>query len=148
MKALLFSLLTCALASAASAQYSIDWFSVDGGGGISSGGEYVLSGTIGQPDAATLSGGEFTLSAGFWGVVAAIQTPEAPHLTIVANAANTIAVSWPGPAPGWVLQVATGLSSTPVLWSNLPGPYQAADSRLLYVEPVSQGNRYFRLYKP
>lgn len=38
--------------SAALAQsYSIDWFTIDGGGGTSTGGVYSVSGTIGQPDA-------------------------------------------------------------------------------------------------
>ena len=32
-------------------QYSIDWSTIDGGGGTSTGGVYSLSGTIGQPDA-------------------------------------------------------------------------------------------------
>jgi hypothetical protein len=44
-----------------SAQYSIDWFTLDGGGGTSSGGNFTLTGTIGQPDAGTLSGGDYTL---------------------------------------------------------------------------------------
>ena len=41
------------LAGAASqslAQFSISWFTIDGGGGTSSGGNFTLSGTIGQPD--------------------------------------------------------------------------------------------------
>lgn len=41
--------------------------SVDAGGVVASaGGEFELSGTIGQPDAAILSGEEFTLTGGFW----------------------------------------------------------------------------------
>jgi len=51
--------------------FSIDFFTIDGGGGTSSGGGFTLSGTIGQPDAGTLSGGGFTLTGGFWGVAAA-----------------------------------------------------------------------------
>jgi hypothetical protein len=31
--------------------YSIDWSTIDGGGGTSTGGVYSLSGSIGQPDA-------------------------------------------------------------------------------------------------
>ena len=31
--------------------YQIDWFTIDGGGGTSTGGVYSVSGTIGQPDA-------------------------------------------------------------------------------------------------
>ena len=36
--------------------YSIDWSTIDGGGGTSTGGVYTVSGTIGQPDAGTMSG--------------------------------------------------------------------------------------------
>lgn len=39
---------------------------IDGGVMRSTGGEFELSGTIGQPDAGVLSGGEFELSGGFW----------------------------------------------------------------------------------
>ena len=46
---------------------SVDWYTVDGGGGTSTGGEYVLSGTVGQPDAGMVAtGGDFTLAGGFW----------------------------------------------------------------------------------
>ena len=41
--------------------YSIDWFSVDGGGGTSAGGVYSVSGTLGQPDAGTMSGGNYSI---------------------------------------------------------------------------------------
>jgi len=46
--------------------YEIDWHTIDGGGGTSSGGQYVLSGTIGQPDAAYSAGGHYELLGGFW----------------------------------------------------------------------------------
>lgn len=40
---------------------------IDGGGAmLSSGSDLELSGTIGQPDAGTMGGGEFTLTGGFW----------------------------------------------------------------------------------
>ena len=48
--------------------YTLDWWTVDGGGTTSStGGSYSLSGTIGQPDAGTSTGGTYALSGGFWG---------------------------------------------------------------------------------
>lgn len=49
-----------------SENYNLSWFTIDGGGGTSSGGVYVLSGTIGQPDAGQLSGGDYSLVGGFW----------------------------------------------------------------------------------
>ena len=51
--------------------YSIDWWTVDGGGGTSAGAGYSLSGTIGQPDAGAMSGGGYTLTGGYWGAAVA-----------------------------------------------------------------------------
>ncbi|MEM9065869.1 MAG: GC-type dockerin domain-anchored protein [Planctomycetota bacterium] len=54
-------------AAAASAQFSIDWYTIDSGGGISEGGGFTLYGTIGQHDAGEpMTGGGFTLTPGFW----------------------------------------------------------------------------------
>ena len=64
----IFVLLLVGVALAASEGFSIDWWTVGGGGGTSQGGDYALNGTIGQPDAGpTLSGGEYTVTGGFWG---------------------------------------------------------------------------------
>ena len=46
--------------------YEISWYTIDGGGGTSTGGAYVLTGTIGQPDADWCSGGSYELLGGFW----------------------------------------------------------------------------------
>jgi hypothetical protein len=50
--------------------YDLSWWTVDGGGGMLSGGGYTLGGTAGQPDAAMWTGGGYTLAGGFWGGVA------------------------------------------------------------------------------
>ena len=47
--------------------FSLPWWSVDGGGGTSSGGAYTLHGSAGQPDAGRMQGGSFSLAGGFWG---------------------------------------------------------------------------------
>ena len=60
------------LASASFAQLEIDWYTIDGGGGMNSvGGNLELSGTIGQPDAGPntpMTGGNLELVGGFWTV--------------------------------------------------------------------------------
>ncbi|MGD8473006.1 MAG: hypothetical protein PVH59_02710 [Anaerolineae bacterium] len=67
------ALLLAGSLSIASAQrgtgYTIDWWTVDGGGQTQpdGAGGYTLDGTIGQPDADGWSGGGYTLSGGFWG---------------------------------------------------------------------------------
>lgn len=50
----------------AQADYEINWWTIDGGGGVSSAEEYTLMGTIGQHDAGSLGSGDFSLQAGFW----------------------------------------------------------------------------------
>src|ERR1035441_9736807 len=62
--------------------FGIDWHTVDGGGGTSTGSVYSVSGTIGQPDAGKMSGGNFTVDGGFWRIIAAVPTPGAPLLKI------------------------------------------------------------------
>jgi len=52
------------------AAYTVDWHTNDGGGGRSTGGNYALTGTIGQPDAdptGPSSGGAYQADGGFWG---------------------------------------------------------------------------------
>ena len=54
------------IASTANADYSISWHTIDGGGGVSAGGTYIIRGTISQPDAACSEGGDYELLGGFW----------------------------------------------------------------------------------
>jgi hypothetical protein len=66
--AVLSVFITAAVAQlAAPAGFDISWSTVDGGGGVSVGGTFALTGTIGQPDAGPiLSGGGFSVAGGFW----------------------------------------------------------------------------------
>jgi hypothetical protein len=47
-------------------QYEISWYTINGGGGQGSGGQYTLTGTIGQPDAANSAGEQYEVLGGFW----------------------------------------------------------------------------------
>lgn len=66
MKCAIYSLFVLALCSVCMSDYDIDWYTIDGGGCVSAEGDYELVGTIGQPDAGVMSGGDFVLSSGFW----------------------------------------------------------------------------------
>ncbi len=70
-------------ASAKSADtYTIDWYTIDGGGAMNLiGGAYTLSGTIGQPDAGTQSGGTYKLDGGFWGFLYSLRSLYLPLIT-------------------------------------------------------------------
>jgi hypothetical protein len=116
--------------------------------GASTGGTYQVVGTIGQPDAGTMSGGNYTLRGGFWGVIAAVQTPGAPLLSIALNPQlSTLHVSWPSPSTGWTLQQNTNNVSS-LNWSNATsGIADDGITKTLIVSPPA-GNRFYRLQKP
>jgi hypothetical protein len=72
--------------AATTADYSIDWWTVDGGGAESTGGNYVLNGTIGQSDASlALTGGFYTVQGGFWDVALSAQTEWRLYLPLVTR---------------------------------------------------------------
>ena len=71
MVAVAFSCFLLSAASTAHAQtgngYDLTWSTIDGGGEtFSTGGDYELGSTIGQPDAGEVAGGEYVLTGGFW----------------------------------------------------------------------------------
>ena len=126
--------------------YFLDWFTIDSGGGTSAGGNYTLSGTIGQPDAGTLSGGDYTLEGGFWpGIVVPSTTGLAPTLFIQLSG-NSVIVSWPSPSTGFVLRQSVSLG-IPV-WSEVvqaPGDNGTIKGVTLTLSP---GGTFYRLMKP
>ncbi len=136
------SALTGSLASAQN--YSIDWYKIAGGGGTSTGGVYSVSGTIGQHDAGgPMTGGNYSLTGGFWSLVAAVQTPGAPLLTVFHTATNTVVVSWPADSTGFSLQQSSSLSGPN--WVNIPtNPIVVGDQNQIIVAPP-MGNDFFRL---
>jgi len=69
--ATLAALTIATFAPAVADDFAIDWWTIDGGGEMwTTGGDFELSGTIGQPDANTtvMTGGDFELTGGFWPV--------------------------------------------------------------------------------
>ena len=132
------------LAAAAHAQFSISWFTLDGGGGTSAGGPFVLSGTLGQPEAAPiLAGGAFKLEPGFWNGVSVQQTPGAPTLKIQLVANGLAVLSWPASVTGFVLEETTS-AGMPDSWTNTLQPMADTATEHTVTVPTS-GNKCFRL---
>jgi hypothetical protein len=123
------------------AQLNIDWYSIDGGGGTSTGSVYAVSGTIGQPDAdGSMTNGQFSVMGGFWALPIAVQAAGAPTLTISRAAPGLAVVSWTPNTPGFVLQETISLSSTN--WINSPS---GATNPIMVPALLA---KYYRLFKP
>jgi len=141
-----FFIFVWSIAFSASAQsYSINWYKIAGGGGTSTNGQYSVSGTIGQPDAGvTMSGGNYSVTGGFWSFIALIQTAGAPALQI-SRSGNNVTVYWQD-VSGWTLQQNNNLA-VPVGWSASGGVTTSNGTN--YLNLVSPGgNVYFRLTHP
>ena len=94
----LISSLLLAIPALHAQSYSIDWYKISGGGGTSTGGEYSVSGTIGQHDAGgAMTGGNYSVTGGFWSLISVVQTPGLPLLNI-GFSGNTVTISWPNTA--------------------------------------------------
>ena len=122
--------------------YSIDWSTIDGGGGTSTGGVYSVSGTIGQPDAGgPLTNGQYSVTGGFWALPTAVQVAGAPTLAIAPAAPGQATISWTPTTPGFVLQETWVLS--PANWTNSPS---GATNPI--VVPATVPMKFYRLFKP
>ena len=58
------------LGASVAAEYEIGWYTIGDSTRSGAGGTYDLRGTIGQPDAGQMSGGNYELGGGFWFAVA------------------------------------------------------------------------------
>ena len=141
-------LLSLLISASSHAQtYSIDWYKIAGGGGTSTGGVYSVSGTIGQPDAgAPMSGGNFSLTGGFWALISVVQTPGLPSLTIRLAGANSVVVSWPN-AGSFTLQQNSNLA-TPGGWTTSGYTITTNNGTNSVTITPPTGNMFFRLANP
>jgi len=147
---LLFLSLVCPALAGAAESLSIDWYTVDGGGGSTSAGDFTLSGTVGQPDAGALiaSGYDFAVFGGYWGQFGDVipVPPERPVLSISFAGPNSLLLFWPASQAGYLVQKRLAdaqswndLTTTPVVVGN---EYQVALSFTPADAPT-----YFRLRK-
>ena len=124
----------------------VSWWTVDGGGATSTGNIYSITGTIGQPDAGVLSGGNFTLEGGFWCSAWLEPETEAPSIWY-ARLPAAVRLSWAPSASGSVLEHARRLTA-PIPWDKLDQPYFTNANEIYVVVPISGQSQFYRLRKP
>ncbi len=127
-------------------QYEIDCYRVAGGGGMSAGGQYSVTGTVGQHDAGgPLTGGDYSLTGGFWSLAVAVQTTGAPALSIARAGANGVFVSWPAPSTGFVLEQNTALVSAG--WTTVTDVPAVVNGENQVTVSAPGGSRFYRLVR-
>jgi hypothetical protein len=139
---LLILVLCLAPAATTKAQnFSLTSFSISGGGGASTGGVYIVRGTIGQPDTGRMTNGNFVLNAGFWSLAVAVQSPGSPVLLIQQNS-GSVTVYWAADVTGFTLETTSSLTPT-INWQPVTGV--VGNSVTL---PSTPGTSFYRLRSP
>jgi hypothetical protein len=144
-KLLLLWWLLVAAVTVRAQRFDIDVFTISSGGAHHRG-VYSLSATIGQPDAGALSAADIRFDGGFWSVVAAIQTTNAPRLSVKRSAMNTIIISWAAASTGFELQQNPDLN--PANWTAVGTPPLTVGEEKQVMVPMPLGRRFYRLRKP
>ena len=126
--------------------YTIDWYKIAGGGGISTNGQYSVSGTIGQPDASgAMTGGGYSVTGGYWALINVVQMPGVPKLLIVPNGPNSVKVLWPDPATNtYTLQQNVNVAA-PAGWTTSGYSISNANGTNNITITPPTGNLFFRL---
>ncbi len=123
------------LDSPASAAYHLGSWTVDGGGGHSAGAGFLVTGTVGQPDAGPLHGGGFRLEGGF------LHSSRGLDLHIALEG-HQVRLGWDASLGAERLETTVRLSGPGSLrWVPIDLPWSAAS----VVVSGAGGPRYFRL---
>jgi len=127
--------------------YSVGWYKIACGGAAAGGGQYSISGTIGQPDAGgAMSGGNYSLTGGFWSLISVVQTAGLPNLAIT-HSGNSVIISWPNTA-NFALQQNSNLAASGG-WtaSGYAVSTNASGANSVTITPPA-GSLFFRLRGP
>lgn len=145
-----FFILPAAASGVCFAAFNVPWYTLDGGGGKSSGTAnggtvFTLSGTVGQFDATAsqASGGIFSLNGGFWAQVLAEPELDKPALTISRLPNGDASIQWASDAEGWQMETSTDLT----MWTPYGSTINSAGSATIpYNSSIPR--MFFRLRQP
>lgn len=128
------------------AQFAVDWFTLDGGGGTSLGGGFALDSAIGQnASPAPLHGGNYSLETDFIWLFNS-QTVPPPLIAIRLGPANSVVFSWPFLPSGFILQEKADLFMTN--WTTTPLDVTDHGNGSWTIPLPAAGSRFYRLFKP
>ena len=150
MKALVILFLGLLGLATASAQTSINWFTIDAGGMPASSTNYLVNNTLGQADAGTSTSANYRIVGGFWaleGMGPSTGLPIPPLLHIEFASPTQVRVWWQSPSTGFGLQS----NAAPVLpggWANFPGAISDDGTRRSVLFPINSAPLFFRLRSP
>ena len=133
--------LLLALTTTAAAQYTIDWYTMDAGGGSGAAGAFEMHGTLGQPDPFSGAAGGVICVGGYWSLL-----DEAVPLLRIFRVGPNVVLGWPNPSPGFALQASPNL--VPPSWTAVAIAPVNVGSELQVTWGLPGGRHFFRLRRP
>src|SRR5207247_8056308 len=105
-----------------------------------------VSGSIGQPDASgAMTGGNYSITGGFWSLISVVQTAGLPNL-LITRAGNSVIVSWPNTG-SYTLQQNSNLAAL-AGWTTSGYTITTANGTNSAAIAPPVGNLFFRLKQP
>jgi hypothetical protein len=92
-----------------------------------------------------MSGGNFSLTGGFWSLISVVQTIGSPTLNII-HSGNSVTISWPSASTGFVLQQNSDLKTANWTTSGFSISDDGTNKSITITSPA--GNLFFRLQHP
>jgi hypothetical protein len=89
-----------------------------------------------------MNNGQYSVTGGFWALPIAVQTTNAPTLTIIPATPGNATISWtPAIGTNWVLQERLSLSTGS--WTNSPTGWTNP-----VIVPATLPTKFYRLFRP
>jgi len=93
-----------------------------------------------------MTGGSYSLTGGFWSLIAVVQTPGLPNLTITFVGPNSVVVSWPNTGSYALQQNNNPAASAGWMTSGYTITTNNGTNSVTITPPA--GNLFFRLFNP
>jgi len=143
--AVALALLTCSRPACAQS-FDINWFTIAGGGGTSTGGVYAITGTIGQGHTGESSGDTYSIEDGFWSLLPPAPSPG----MVVAWGNNGNGQTNPPAGLDGVMAIAAGFyhsvalknDATVVAWGLNTDGQTSVPSTLKNVKAIAAGGNF------
>jgi len=94
-----------------------------------------------------MSGGQYSVTGGYWSMINVVQMPDVPKLIIVPHGANSVKVLWPDAATStYTLQQNANLATATWVTSGYAISNVGGTNAITITPPT--GNLFFRLTNP
>lgn len=133
------------LATTGARSAEIPWSTFTGGGGLAQHGAVALGGAIGPiaPALSPATGGDYTLTGGFWSALPGQPQPASPVLKIKSLGGDLVLLSWPVGLNGFILEYTTQLGSG--VWVTESAPVVDTATEHTVIVSTDPAFRCFRL---